>query len=94
MVCREEKEMFAVKSDRRNLRATRLATTAMTAMLLMTGLSACSQKSPEAPIESRELEYPGKIVVEVITLDDGKKVNCAVAAANGVSLTCDWSGAH
>jgi len=91
---REEKEMFALKPDKRSLRATRLATTVMTAALLMTGLSACSQKGPEEPIEGHKLEYPGKIVVEVITLDNGKKVNCAVAAANGVSMTCDWAGAH
>ncbi len=63
----------------------------MTAVFLM-GLTACAQsKNPEAPIEGR-LEYNGTIAHQVLVIENGKKVDCAVAAANGVSLTCDWAG--
>ncbi len=60
----------------------------------MIGLSACNVKEgPEDPMEG-QLEFGGKINHQVIVLENGKKVDCAVAAANGVSLTCDWAGAH
>jgi hypothetical protein len=78
----------------RYVRAIRTATTAITTVILMTGLSACSQgKGPEDPIEGK-LEYPGTVNHQVIVIDNGKRVDCAVAAGNGVSLTCDWAGAH
>jgi hypothetical protein len=79
----------------RYVRAIKIATTAITAAILMTGLSACNDASmaPGDPIEG-ELEYQGTIHHQVIVIDNGKKVDCAVAAANGVSLTCDWAGAH
>ena len=83
--------MRVVPRDR-CLRAIRLATTVLTAVIRMTALSAC-RRGPEDPIEGR-LEYGGKIAYQVIVLENGKKVDCAVAAANGVSLTCDWAGAH
>jgi hypothetical protein len=86
--------MYAVKLGERYLRTTRLATTVITALTLMAGLSACSEASREGPLQNPQLEYHGKVDVQVITLDNGKKVNCAVAAANGVSMTCDWAGAH
>ena len=82
-----------VVSRDRYLRANRLATATVTAVFLM-GLTACAQsKNPEAPIEGR-LEYNGTIAHQVLVIENGKKVDCAVAAANGVSLTCDWAGAH
>jgi hypothetical protein len=58
-------------------------------------LSACdgAQKDPGSPIEGR-LEYKGIVNHQVIVIENGKRVDCAVAAANGVSLTCDWAGAH
>ena len=85
--------MRAAPRDR-YLRAIKIATTALTAVIVMTGLSACSEeKGPGEPIEG-SLEYKGTINHQVIVLENGKKVDCAVAAANGVSLTCDWSGAH
>ncbi len=86
--------MRVVPRDR-CLRAIRLATTVLTAVILMTGLSACNntKEGPGAPID-HQVEYKGKIAHQVIVLENGKKVDCAVAAANGVSLTCDWAGAH
>jgi hypothetical protein len=79
----------------RYARAIKTATTALTAAILMTGLSACSDASmtPGDPLEGK-LEYQGTIHHQVIVIENGKKVDCAVAAANGVSLTCDWAGAH
>jgi hypothetical protein len=82
--------MRVVPRDR-CVRAIRLATTVLTAVILMTGLSAC--KGPEDPIEG-QMQYGGEIAHQVIVLENGKRVDCAVAAANGVSLTCDWAGAH
>ncbi len=75
--------------------AMRVAMAAATAVILMTGLSACgAEKRPDEPIEGTVLEYNGTIAHQVIVLENGKRVDCAVAAANGVSLTCDWAGAH
>jgi hypothetical protein len=83
-----------IAARRRRLRVKRIATSVMAAGFLMAGLSACSEgKNPEDPIEGK-LVYKGTVAHEVIVIDNGKKVDCAVAAANGVSLTCDWAGAH